>query len=202
MAPWLIVVIGILGLAVLIFGTRVVVSSFVRRSDRRQRRRRQPSWRPSPLPSRNPASMARGSQGIGARNVRPVEEEALAPVSEEVESETPVEEEAPVPVSAKVGNITPVVKKAPALVSTEVADRVVIPRQQETYKEGHMDGNYVVRNDNEAKVIQMLHPDCKCIIPTDYEGAIETVTGCPLACPYRTVEFAELDQDMLRKRTK
>jgi len=93
-------------------------------------------------------------------------------------------------------------KGAPALVGSEVPSKIIkIPSDREIYKEGYMDRMYyVARNEMESSLVRRMHPDCNVIIPSDYDKAIGEIITCPLNCPYRALEFAEIDQKMLRSR--
>jgi len=93
-------------------------------------------------------------------------------------------------------------KGAPDLVGSEVTSKIIkIPSDREIHKEGYMDRMYyVARNEMESSLVRRMHPDCNVIIPSDYDKAIGEIITCPLNCPYRALEFAEIDQKMLRSR--
>jgi len=126
---------------------------------------------------------------VYTRGITPMEREALARAvppplrTAYTRSEAPMEREA----------------LAATMPTAEVATEIVIPSKKEVYKEAGMYGNYVARDDSEAKILRLVHPDCNLIIPPDYEEAINIVIRCPLTCPYRALLFAELDQEALRK---
>ncbi|MFC1925194.1 hypothetical protein ACFLW2_00680 [Chloroflexota bacterium] len=76
-----------------------------------------------------------------------------------------------------------------------------LPMSQEIYKEEDMsDAYYVARDNSESGLVKQLHPDCSVMIPADYDGAIDEIKTCPLDCPYKALELAEVDQKGLRSR--
>ena len=102
------------------------------------------------------------------------------------------------------GSVVPKVVPVTAMAAAGNTRKVVIPSSNEIYKEARMDGNYVARDDNEAGLIRLVHPECNVIIPPKYDDALGTIVNCPLTCPYRIVNFSysELDQEGLRKQHK
>ncbi len=158
------------------------------------------------------SSMARAERETAApvttstSSMARAERATAAPMTASTSSLAPAERATAAPVASRISSVAPDERKAPSAVmpTPEVAKEVVITREKEVYKEGPMDGNYVARDEDEAKLIQTWRPDCSLIIPPDYDEAIEIITECPLTCPYRAVSitFTELDQDELRKRPK
>lgn len=87
-------------------------------------------------------------------------------------------------------------------ISSDFASRIpVAPIYHETDEEEEMgDSYYIARNDSESIVVRQMHPDCKVMIPSDYPTALDEIKTCPLDCPYRALEVAEIDQKALRNR--
>ena len=117
---------------------------------------------------------------------------------------SPKGEMAPDQVSPDRSDVSFIEKEAPGVVGPEITVKMTeVTRDREVYKEGDMNNmHYVARDDNESNLVQRLHPGCNVMIPADYEAAIEEIKTCPLDCPYRALEFAELDQRTLRSRRK
>lgn len=86
--------------------------------------------------------------------------------------------------------------------SSEIKSKIPVkPIDHRNYEEGEMgDEYYVARNDSESIVVRKMHPECKVIIPSDYSTALNEIKTCPLDCPYKVIEVAEIDQITLRKR--
>ena len=62
------------------------------------------------------------------------------------------------------------------------------------------DTHFIAHNENESNLVQRMHPDCRVMVPDDYDGAIEEIMTCPLECPYKVMELTEVDQKTLRNR--
>lgn len=151
------------------------------------------------------------------------EEKSAGPVLPGVAGESPVMEEVaakqividtkgkslagegtPGQIGTKIDGVSLKARWDPSQESPKVASKSAkIPWDQEIHKEGHMDStHYVARNEGESSIVRRLHPECNIIIPSDYHGAIEEIRACPLDCPYKVLEFAEIDQKALRNRPK
>lgn len=141
----------------------------------------------------------------GVAGVSPVKEEGVAgQIVRDTKGKSLVGEWTSGKVSRKIDGVSLKAKWDPSEVSPSYAGIMAqIPMDKGIYKEGHMDGtHYVARNEGESSILRQLHPSCDIMIPSDYNAAIEEIRTCPLNCPYKALEFAELDQKTLRSRPK
>lgn len=117
---------------------------------------------------------------------------------------SPAVEMDPGEISPDISTVPFTEKETPSTTDFKVASEMpVIPMDQAIYKEGQMsDTYYIARDNSESSLVRQLHPECSVMIPADYDTAIEEIKTCPLDCPYKALELAEIDQKMLRTRIK
>lgn len=124
-----------------------------------------------------------------------------SPVGEMAPDKTSIKttkSETPNPAVLKIVGKTPEPPKTSKI--PEIPKKTIF---QEINKEGDMDNtHYVARDENESDLVRQLHPNCNVIIPSDYDDALEEIKTCPLDCPYKALEYTELDQKSLRERIK